>query len=368
MLVSAANAQDARAWQPSLDAARRAAAEGNRLVLIYFYGDNCPACKVMQRDTLGQPAVIDALRGNYALVQIDANQAPALATQYGVVALPTTVAIAPGGQLIDKIQGRVDGATLVARMNQTALAARQAFAPPAAQIAAAPPAPVPVYTPPTTPAAVYAPPTPAPVYTPPVGPGGYAPPPVAAAPPAPVNPAPFANMPPPPAPTMNANLHPSSPTPTMVSNAAVWPPAAPATQPIAPAVSPAAPPANPPLCLDGFCPVQLFETQKWTPGDRRYGLVHRGKTYLFAGPEERNRFNANPDLYAPVMSGDDVVLAVERGQTVSGRREHGVFFGKRIYLFADEGSLQRFSQNPDHYSNQALQAMRAGSHPAPVYR
>jgi hypothetical protein len=62
-----------------------------------------------------------------------------------------------------------------------------------------------------------------------------------------------------------------------------------------------------------------------------------------------------------MMSGNDVVVAVEHGQLVAGFRQHGVFFGNRIYLFADEVSLQKFSQNPNHFANEALQAMRAGT-------
>ncbi len=52
------------------------------------------------------------------------------------------------------------------------------------------------------------------------------------------------------------------------------------------------------------------------------------------------------------------MIALERGQSVPGRREFGVFFGNRIYLFADKASLEKFWKNPNLYANQALQAMR----------
>ena len=98
-------------------------------------------------------------------------------------------------------------------------------------------------------------------------------------------------------------------------------------------------------------------------GDRRWGVIHRGRTYLFSGPDERSRFFADPDHYAPVLCGDDVVLMVDHGQFVPGSREHGVFFGNKIYLFVDEASLQKFGQNADHYANEALQATQAGAQP-----
>ena len=120
---------------------------------------------------------------------------------------------------------------------------------------------------------------------------------------------------------------------------------------------------NPPLGLDGYCPVSLCERQQWVAGDRRWGAIHRGRTYLFAGPEEQRRFFTDPDRYAPVVSGNDVVLATEQGQAVPGMREHGVFYENRVYLFSSEASLDRFARNPDAYASQALEALRSGAYP-----
>jgi thiol-disulfide isomerase/thioredoxin/YHS domain-containing protein len=121
------------------------------------------------------------------------------------------------------------------------------------------------------------------------------------------------------------------------------------------------PPGNPPLGLDGYCPVCLVEKQKWILGNRLWGVIHRGRTYLFDSPEDRAKFFADPDRYAPVMSGQDVVYALESGRLVPGYRRHGVYFGNRVYLFADESSLQKFSQNPHHYAAQALAATRSAT-------
>ena len=93
------------------------------------------------------------------------------------------------------------------------------------------------------------------------------------------------------------------------------------------------------------------------PGDPRWGLIHRGRTYLFAGPEERDRFDADPDRFAPVLSGNDLVLLAEEGRIVPGRREHGAWFEgqlegrfeKRVYLFSSEDSLRRFDADPYRY-------------------
>ena len=114
---------------------------------------------------------------------------------------------------------------------------------------------------------------------------------------------------------------------------------------------PQLPPGCPPLGLDGNCPVTLVERMQWSVGDRAWGAVHRGRTYLFLGPQEREKFLANPDLYSPVLSGLDPVLAMDNQMVVAGRREFGVFGAdRRIYLFADEASLKRFEANPKRYA------------------
>jgi len=128
-------------------------------------------------------------------------------------------------------------------------------------------------------------------------------------------------------------------------------------------VPPRQPPAakadgNPPLGLDGYCPVTLIERMQWQKGDVRYGAIHRGRTYLFAGQEEQRRFLAQPDHLSPMLSGNDPVEFVERGFLVPGKREHGLGHGRQIYLFASEQSLRQFADSPGHYVSVVHQAMQ----------
>jgi YHS domain-containing protein len=114
--------------------------------------------------------------------------------------------------------------------------------------------------------------------------------------------------------------------------------------------------AAPPLALDGYCPVTLVEQQRWQVGDRRWGAIHRGRTYLFTGPEQQRKFLANPDRYSPAVSGQDVVMALDYGQEVEGKRAMGVEYQNRVYLFSSDASRQAFSQNPKRYAAEVLQA------------
>jgi YHS domain-containing protein/thiol-disulfide isomerase/thioredoxin len=114
-----------------------------------------------------------------------------------------------------------------------------------------------------------------------------------------------------------------------------------------------------PLGMDGYSPVTLVEQQRWQLGDRRYGAVHRGRTYLFANAEEQQKFLANPDRYSPAISGRDVVMALDYGQDIDGRRANGAEYQNRIYLFNSEASRRAFTQNPQRYVSEVLQAEAA---------
>jgi YHS domain-containing protein len=107
------------------------------------------------------------------------------------------------------------------------------------------------------------------------------------------------------------------------------------------------------LALDGYCPVNLAQKKRWVKGDRQWSVVYRGLMYLCGGPEEARQFCVNPDAYAPVASGIDLVAAVDRDQVVPGRREHGTWYGGRLYLFASETTHQLFERYPERYASAA---------------
>jgi YHS domain-containing protein/thiol-disulfide isomerase/thioredoxin len=154
------------------------------------------------------------------------------------------------------------------------------------------------------------------------------------------------------------------PAPQPGSIGLTGPAAGPAAGNLSPTVSsaPAEPaPSTLPLALDGYCPVTLKQQQKWTPGDRRWGVNHRGRLYLFTSQQAQQQFFQDPDTFSPVFSGADPVVAIDQGRAVEGRRQHGVFFGGRVYLFASEASLQTFSRNPRHYADGVRQAIQQES-------
>ena len=124
-----------------------------------------------------------------------------------------------------------------------------------------------------------------------------------------------------------------------------------------------------PVGLDGRCPVTLITSNKWKPGDKKWGAIHRGKTYLFAGADEQKAFLADPDRYSPVLAGMDLVRLARTGSVVQGTRRYGVLFdddgtgprSSRIYLFDSVDSRNRFEANPDQYLQPVMEAFRTGT-------
>jgi thioredoxin-related protein len=128
---------------------------------------------------------------------------------------------------------------------------------------------------------------------------------------------------------------------------------------VQPSIPPAQPTSTEPqISLEGYCPVTLVQNRVWTPGDKKWGAVHEGRVYLFAGPEQQQQFLANPHVYAPLMAGYDPVRFAETGQLVPGRREFGLYIDEPgpIALFADEAALERFHANSNYYFNVIRQA------------
>jgi protein disulfide-isomerase len=355
VLQAAAQAQQPIHWETSIDSAKQIAAQSNRLVLVLFTAPAwCGACRALENDMNAQPGIAAAMEANYVPVKLNADFYKTTVAQYGISALPTTLLLAPTpqGEVLDSIRGRLPMDQYLAKLNQVAMDMRRRNTAVVAQIPNAPPrdgnsmagaarvAPI---------ADRYANASPAPM-----------PQDINRQPPGPEVSGP--TSPQPTGPSQGVAMAPPQQQIAMVPQPQPQPGAVPPTVAASPRMPPAniQPPANsPPIGLDGFCPVQLAEKKVWSPGNRRWGAIHRGRTYLFVGPEEQRQFLADPDRYAPVNSGDDVVLAMEQGRSVPGSRSHGLSYGGRVYLFADEATLEKFGKNPRFYAERALQAMRS---------
>ncbi len=124
----------------------------------------------------------------------------------------------------------------------------------------------------------------------------------------------------------------------------------------APAMQMVAASEAPSVGLEGFCAVTLGEQKRWVKGDTRYGAIHRGRTYLFMSEADQQKFLALPDRFSPAMCGNDPVMAFDQGQNITGKREYGVFYQNRVYMFANPETQAQFKKMPQKYAAEVLQA------------
>jgi YHS domain-containing protein len=104
------------------------------------------------------------------------------------------------------------------------------------------------------------------------------------------------------------------------------------------------------FAFDGYCPVTLVEASRWQRGDETLFVHHHGQCFLFANAEKRERFLRDPKPYEPVAAGQDVI-ELAWGRSKPGQRRHGLVYKNRIYLFASEANLERFSAAPERFAD-----------------
>jgi protein disulfide-isomerase len=383
----ASNPSSGVEWQHDLESAKATARETGRLVLVHFWTPTCTPCMKLETTVFNQPGVANALQAQFVPVKLNANDHPEIAQSFGITRVPTDVILSADGQVVDKFISPPTAVTYVAEATQRARQHTTRLGGAFAQAAAVAPVPSKINTayaglqiPPNTPAAldaqsvnlnpgwtatqtnpfaattaVTASATAASPVLPPVAPAALAPKSV---------PDPFGQVPqvshevvtPQIPPRQFANPYAASPP----SGATAQTPAGAAatSQPSAPPVDPRALAPNAiPIGFDGYCPVSMRTQWKWVPGDPRYGIVHRGRTYLMAGPAEQQQFWADPDRFSPALSGMDPVLAIDHGQQVPGKREHSIDYQNQFYMFASEATLQQFTSTPERYAVAVRQAM-----------
>ncbi|MEX1224579.1 MAG: thioredoxin family protein [Pirellulales bacterium] len=327
-------------WLTNLEQATEIARESDRMVLLHFWSTTCPPCVRLEQNVFSDNVVATGIEANFVPVKINVDEQRAIARAYNVRQWPTDVILSPQGEVIAVLGCRQDPSEYLSEI----LAATNQYRSIAAErIAASRSRPSTELQLSSTSGA-----------TPREG-AGVAFVDVGGAPRQAQSETTlrmasngtsgnvnaerdearnelarlvgdrYASLQ---ADTQPATVH-HAPTPTVDT-------AAP-RQPVAPRQE------NPPLALEGRCAVTIHAKREWVPGDPRFGAIHRGRTYLFAGPQEQQNFLTTPDRFMPVLGGHDPVVAVKRGMLVPGKIDFGIFHEDRVYLFVDEQTKDEFN-------------------------
>jgi thiol-disulfide isomerase/thioredoxin len=89
----------------SFEAALKKAGETGKIVLVDFYTTWCGPCKLLDKNTWTDPAVIQLLEQKTVALRVDAEKEVALAKRYKIEAYPSMLLIKPDGAEMDRLVG-----------------------------------------------------------------------------------------------------------------------------------------------------------------------------------------------------------------------------------------------------------------------
>ena len=105
--------------------------------------------------------------------------------------------------------------------------------------------------------------------------------------------------------------------------------------------------------LKGFCPVTLRDQRELLDAKPEFHFTHRSQKFHFASQEARDRFEAEPSLYAPAAYGADVVSLGRDKDVVEGTLDFAAWYKGRLYLFSSQDNYDVFVKSPVTYASPA---------------
>lgn len=107
---------------------------------------------------------------------------------------------------------------------------------------------------------------------------------------------------------------------------------------------------EPNLAVNGSCVVSMVDEHRIVSGDPQFSLEFDGSTFWFAGLEQLEKFRADPERYVPVRRGLCVTSLVDEGYEIRGTIHFAAIYRNRLYLFAGPEQRRRFQVSPKRYA------------------
>ncbi len=112
----------------------------------------------------------------------------------------------------------------------------------------------------------------------------------------------------------------------------------------------------PPPILDGFCPVSLHEAllsgkadEAWQEGSAQFAVKHRSCIYWLKDEAQLQKFMEDPDKYAAVLSGFDLIAFLREGVLIPGKRDCGFIREGKLFLFSSKKNKDDFAARHQEY-------------------
>ncbi|WP_404304949.1 hypothetical protein [Neorhodopirellula lusitana] len=109
----------------------------------------------------------------------------------------------------------------------------------------------------------------------------------------------------------------------------------------------------PTLAAEGYCLVSTVEDQVWIKGEPTIRSDYRGCRFHFLSGNEKAKFDERPEFYAPMLDGNDPVLAADSDKLVVGKRDFAMRHNDRTYFFNSRKNMMAFDANPAPYATHA---------------
>ena len=98
------------------------------------------------------------------------------------------------------------------------------------------------------------------------------------------------------------------------------------------------------LAIRGYDPVAYYQQSAPVKGSSQFSYQWGGATWLFSSAENRDRFQAEPEHYAPQYGGY-CAYAVSKGRTASIDPEAWKIADGRLYLNHSKGVQKKWEQD-----------------------
>ena len=103
--------------------------------------------------------------------------------------------------------------------------------------------------------------------------------------------------------------------------------------------------------LKGFCPVTIRDERRLAVAVDEFSCEHQAQTYRFSSAEALEKFQANPELYAPIAGGLDVVAVRQGSAVANGTLDFAVWYRHRLHLFSNTENLAVFRAAPRTFAS-----------------
>ncbi len=84
--------------------------------------------------------------------------------------------------------------------------------------------------------------------------------------------------------------------------------------------------------ISGYDATSYFDSNKPIKGSKNYSIKYHGATWLFASEENKNKFNDNPQKYAPQYGGHCAWREAQDGKEVYGDPTVWTIVDDKLYL------------------------------------